>query len=69
MKGIIGLKAVVAVAASLAVHGVFVGTWNWSVQQTHVAPAGEVLIVQLPDTATLPAYADARQTHVGARTL
>jgi hypothetical protein len=37
-----------------------IGGLAWSAYQQQLPPLGEVLIVQLPDDATLPAIADAR---------
>ena len=54
------MKTFIAVVASLLVNGGLLGGLAYSAQQAQVPPLGEVLIVQLPDDSTLPAYADAR---------
>lgn len=54
------MKTFIAVVASLVVNGGFLGGLAYSAYETQVPPLGEVLIVQLPDEATLPAIADAR---------
>lgn len=57
------MKTFIAVVASLLVNGGLIGGLVYSAVQLQVPPLGEVLIVQLPDEAGLPAYADAR--HIG----
>jgi hypothetical protein len=54
------MKTFIAVVASLAVNGGVLGGLAYSTHEAQVPPLGEVLIVQLPDDATLPAIADAR---------
>lgn len=63
------MKTVIGLVASLIVNGFVLGTLNWSAQQAQLPPAGEVSIVQLPDSNGLPAYADARQVDAATRTL
>jgi hypothetical protein len=53
----------IAVVASFLVNGAVLGGLAYSAQALQTPPLGEVLIVQLPDGAGLPAYADAR--HIG----
>jgi hypothetical protein len=55
------MKTFIAVFASLLVNGGLLGGLAYSVQQLQAPPLGEVLIVQLPDDASLPTLADARQ--------
>ncbi|HEY7643067.1 MAG TPA: hypothetical protein VH814_25290 [Steroidobacteraceae bacterium] len=55
------MKTFFAVVASLLVNGGFLGGLAYSVVQLQAPPLGEVLIVQLPDDATLPTLADAHQ--------
>ncbi|HJY42406.1 MAG TPA: hypothetical protein VJ303_14245, partial [Steroidobacteraceae bacterium] len=55
------MKTFIAVVASLVVNGGVLGGLAYSVEQLQAPPFGEVLIVQLPDGATLPTLADAQQ--------
>jgi hypothetical protein len=55
------MKTFIAVVASLVVNGGVLGGLAYSVDQLQAPPFGEVLIVQLPDGATLPTLADAQQ--------
>ena len=55
------MKTFIAVVASLLVNGGVLGGLVYSVDQLQTPPFGEVLIVQLPDGATLPTLADAHQ--------
>jgi hypothetical protein len=55
------MKTFIAVFASLLVNGGLLGGLAYSVEQLQAPPLGEVLIVQLPDDASLPTFADARQ--------
>jgi hypothetical protein len=55
------MKAFIAVVSSLLVNGSVLGGLAYSVNQLQTPPFGEVLIVQLPDGATLPTLADAHQ--------
>lgn len=53
------MKTFIAVVASLLVNGGALGGLAYSTQEAQVPPLGEVLIVQLPDNASLPTIADA----------
>jgi hypothetical protein len=55
------MKTFIAVVASLLVNGGVLGGLTYSVQALQAPPLGEVLIVQLPDGATLPTLANAQQ--------
>jgi len=55
------MKTFIAVVSSLLVNGGVLGGLVYSVDQLQTPPFGEVLIVQLPDGATLPTLADAHQ--------
>jgi hypothetical protein len=55
------MKTFIAAVASLLVNGAVLGGLVYSVDQLQTPPFGEVLIVQLPDGATLPTLADAHQ--------
>lgn len=55
------MKTFTAVVASLLVNGAVLGGLAYSVNELQAPPFGEVLIVQLPDGATLPTLADAHQ--------
>jgi hypothetical protein len=55
------MKTFIAVVASLLVNGAVLGGLTYSVQALQAPPLGEVLIVQLPDGATLPTLANAQQ--------
>jgi hypothetical protein len=55
------MKTFIAAVASLLVNGAVLGGLVYSVNQLQTPPFGEVLIVQLPDGATLPTLADAHQ--------
>jgi hypothetical protein len=55
------MKTFIAVVASLLVNGGLLGGLTYSVQQLQAPPLGEVLIVQLPDGASLPTLAYAHQ--------
>lgn len=55
------MKTFIAVFASFLVNGGLLGGLAYSVQQLQAPPLGEVLVVQLPDDASLPTLADARQ--------
>lgn len=55
------MKTFIAVFASLLVNGGVLGGLSYSVQALQTPPLGEVLIVQLPDGATLPTLANANQ--------
>lgn len=55
------MKTFIAVVASLLVNGGLLGGLAYSVRQLQAPPLGEVLIVQLPDDASLPTLADAHQ--------
>jgi hypothetical protein len=55
------MKTFIAVFASLLVNGGVLGGLTYSVQALQAPPLGEVLIVQLPDGATLPTLANAQQ--------
>ena len=55
------MKTLIAVVASLLVNGGLLSGLVYSVGQLQAPPLGEVLIVQLPDGATLPTLADAHQ--------
>ena len=55
------MKTFFAVVASLLVNGGVLGGLVYSANQLQTPPFGEVLIVQLPDGATLPTLADAHQ--------
>lgn len=60
------MKTFIAVFASVLVNGGLLGGLAYSVQQLQAPPLGEVLIVQLPDDASLPTLADARQVGLSA---
>lgn len=51
------MRTLIAVAASLIVNFVALGALNWSAEQAQIAPVGEVLVTQLPDTSELQAHA------------
>jgi hypothetical protein len=53
------MKNLIAFAASIAVNAAILGALDWSALQAQVAPAGEVLVTQLPLDADLAAYASA----------
>jgi hypothetical protein len=53
------MKTFIAVFASLLVNGGLLGGLAYSVVELQAPPLGEVLIVQLPDDASLPTLADA----------
>jgi hypothetical protein len=55
------MKTFIAVVASLLVNGGVLGGLTYSVQALQAPPLGEVLVVQLPDGATLPTLANAQQ--------
>ena len=55
------MKTFIGVVASLLVNGGVLGGLVYSVNQLQTPPFGEVLIVQMPDGATLPTLADAHQ--------
>ena len=55
------MKTFIGVVASLLVNGGVLGGLAYSVVQLQTPPLGEVLIVQLPDGATLPTLAAAHQ--------
>jgi hypothetical protein len=55
------MKTFIGVLASLLVNGGVLGGLVYSVEQLQTPPLGEVLIVQLPDGATLPTLASANQ--------
>ena len=55
------MQTVIGVLASLLVNGGVLGGLAYSVAQLQAPPLGEVLIVQLPDGATLPTLASANQ--------
>lgn len=55
------MKTFIGVVASLLVNGAVLGGLTYSVQALQAPPLGEVLIVQLPDGATLPTLASAQQ--------
>jgi hypothetical protein len=55
------MKTFIAVVASLLVNGGVLGGLTYSVQALQAPPLGEVLIVQLPDGATLPTLANAQR--------
>ena len=55
------MKTFIAVVASLLVNGGVLGGLAHSVDQLQTPPFGEVLVVQLPEGATLPTLADAHQ--------
>ena len=55
------MKTFLAVVASLLVNGGVLGGLVYSVEQLQAPPLGEVLIVQLPDNASVSTLADARQ--------
>ena len=54
------MKTFIGVVASLLVNAGVLGGLAWSAHETQLPPLGQVLIVQLPDDATVPAIADAR---------
>ena len=54
------MKTFIGVVASLVVNAGVLGGLAWSAYETQLPPLGEVLIVQLPDEAAVPAIADAR---------
>jgi hypothetical protein len=54
------MKTFIGVVASLLVNGGLLSGLAYSAREAQLPPLGEVLIVQLPDDSTLPAYADAR---------
>ena len=54
------MKTFIGIVASLVVNAGVIGGLVWSAYQQQLPPLGEVLIVQLPDDASLPAVADAR---------
>jgi hypothetical protein len=49
------MRTVLGLIASLLVNAAVLGSIDWTAQ--HVPPAGEVTIVQLPDSAELATYA------------
>jgi hypothetical protein len=49
------MRTVLGLIASLLVNGAVLGSIDWTAQQ--VPPAGEVTIVQLPDSPELATYA------------
>jgi hypothetical protein len=55
------MKIFIAVVASLVVNGGVFGGLAYSAYQAQLPPLGEVLVVQLPNEASLPICADARQ--------
>ena len=55
------MKTFIGVVASLLVNGGVLGGLVYSVDQLQTPPFGEVLIVQLPDGASLPTLAAAHQ--------
>jgi hypothetical protein len=57
------MKAIVTFAASLVVNFGALGALDWSAHQAQIAPRGEVLVIQLPDTSDLSMYADAGTYH------
>jgi hypothetical protein len=54
------VETFVGVVASLLVNVGIIGGLAWSAYQQQLPPLGEVLIVQLPDDASLPQIADTR---------
>jgi hypothetical protein len=57
------MKAIIAFAASLVVNFGALGALDWSAHRAQVAPAGQVLVTQLPDSGELSMYADAGTYH------
>jgi hypothetical protein len=55
------MKTFIGVLASLLVNVGVLGGLAYSVEQLQTPPLGEVLVVQLPDGATLPTLASANQ--------
>lgn len=55
------MKTFIAVVASFLVNGGVLGGLAYSAQSLQTPPLGEVLIVQLPEGASLPTLADAHQ--------
>jgi hypothetical protein len=55
------MKTFIAVVASLLVNGGVLGGLAYSAQALQAPPLGEVLVVQLPEGASLPTLADANQ--------
>jgi hypothetical protein len=54
------MKTFLGIVASLLVNVGVIGGLAWTTYEQQLPPLGEVLIVQLPDDASLPAIADAR---------
>ena len=54
------MKTFIGIVASLLVNLGVIGGLAWSAYQQQLPPLGEVLIVQLPDDASLPQIADTR---------
>ena len=54
------MKTFLGVVASLLVNLGVIGGLAWSAYEQQLPPLGEVLIVQLPDDASVPAIADVR---------
>jgi hypothetical protein len=63
------MKTFIAVVAAFAVNGGLLGGLAYSVLQLQAPPLGEVLVVQLPDSGSLPALADAQVGPSAARAL
>jgi len=57
------MKTFVAFAASLVVNFGALGALNWSAHEAQVAPAGHVLITQLPDPGERSMFADVSTYH------
>lgn len=54
------MKTLVGIVASLLVNVGVIGGLAWSAYQQQLPPLGEVLVVQLPDDASLPQIAEVR---------
>jgi len=54
------MKTFIGIVASIVVNIGVIGGLAWSAYQQQLPPLGEVLIVQLPDDASLPQVADTR---------
>jgi hypothetical protein len=57
------MKAIIAFAASLVVNFGALGALDWSAHEAQVAPAGQVLVTQLPDPSELSMFANIDQRH------